>query len=65
MQAYHGRAYINSKKVPLDERLGWVSERGEAERTQWVERYRGSAKPLGVIVKTVHNEREACWQPPA
>ena len=65
MLRYHHRAQVKVQLLPPNEALPWLQTRDEEERTQWVERYRGSDFMIGQVVKEVYQRREAVWDVPA
>jgi len=49
-------AQVDPKRV-----LAWLTTRDEADRTAWVEAYRGSNLTLGAVIAKVFVERESTW----
>ena len=59
---YHARAALRVQKIQPGRQIAWLEERDVSERTKWVERFRESTESLGTIIRSVFNEREACWE---
>ena len=61
---YHTRAALRVRELPPHKALEWLQTRDIAERTMWVDKYRNSDKPLGLVIEEVFNMREGLWNPP-
>jgi hypothetical protein len=61
---YHTRATLRVRGLPARQALEWLHTRDIAERTMWVDKYRNSDKPLGLVIEEVFNMREGLWNPP-
>ena len=67
MMRYYFRAQERTSHQPQRDQLEWLIRRDIAEREAWVDAYRNSDAPLGVVVLKCFREREALWlsAPPA
>ena len=59
---YFNRVQEKARQIPPAQALAWVQAKDEAERTAWVERFRESDKPLGVVINECLQMRESCWE---
>ena len=64
---YYFRAQERTSHQPQRDQLDWLIRRDTAEREAWLDAYRNSDEPLGVVVLKCFREREALWisTPPA
>ena len=59
---YFKRAQAKSQLVPVSQRMEWLTQRDEAERTAWVAMHRETNLTLGQVISTLHHQRQALWE---
>ena len=64
IQQYFYRAKRSAALVPFNQRLEWLQQRDNDERSEWVARFRDSQKSLGRVIQEVYAMRDAHWSVP-
>ena len=64
IQQYFYRAKRSASLVPFNQRLVWLQQRDNDERSEWVARFRDSQKSLGRVIQEVYAMRDAHWSVP-
>ena len=64
IQQYFYRAKRSVSLVPFNQRLEWLQQRDNDERSEWVARFRDSQKSLGRVIQEVYAMRDAHWSVP-
>ena len=64
IQQYFYRAKRSASMIPFTQRLEWLQQRDNDERSEWVARFRDSQKSLGRVIQEVYAMRDAHWSVP-
>ena len=64
LMRYYFRVQSRASELPKSEALNWLVKHDEADRSQWVDKFRNTQMTLGEVVQITLVQREAMWEVP-